>query len=473
MLAMLFRQEKIILILLCVVYTLIGYYAEQPFKSHLGLMGWLGTIQLVYCVMSWVKRGNQFISPYIIFLLSLYVFSFGQSFLWAFGLEAKRTLIGYYGITVSDIFYAQVLTLIMLAFFHIGASFWFTRNIGQVSEQIEIESDTNEETYVDDRTFRLRQIGWLIFVISVVPYTMETIQNLITSMSMGYGALYRGEEKIGMDNMAGFVSDFFIPSVICLFISYKNNKWIRRFFLGVLSLNIVAILLIGGRSNAVILLAILIILYNYLIKKIDKKWFFVGVFGIFLLLQILTFIANIRSEKGRTVNISNIKFESKAAADAVAEMGGTMFCLIKTMDIVPNKQSYRYGKSYLYSFTTLIPNLGFWKIHPAKKESNLGVWLTNYLHLGYGTGFSMCAEAYVNFGYFSFIVFFIWGWFLASIFGKIEMTARTQNYVLMAFLLILFWYFLKLPRNSFINLVRPIFFVAGPIYLYCTKIRFK
>lgn len=146
-----------------------------------------------------------------------------------------------------------------------------------------------------------------------------------------------------------------------------------------------------------------------------------------------------------------------------------MFCLIKTRNLVPEKQDYRYGKSYLYAFTSIIPNLGFWDIHPAKKEANLSDWLTDSLGLDYGTGFSMCAEAFANFGYLGFIAFFFWGWFMASILGKIEWSVQTRNYAQMAFLLILFWFFLTLPRNNFINLIRPIFFVAGPIYLYCTK----
>jgi len=247
----------------------------------------------------------------------------------------------------------------------------------------------------------------------------------------------------------------------------------RWFFLGIFLLNIVAILLTGGRTKAVILIAILVVLYNYLIIKFTKKWLGIGIVGVIFLLQVLAYIGEVRVERGRATSLEGMKIEKNAAVDAVAEMGGSMFCLIKTMDLVPSNEPYRYGKSYAYSFTTLIPNLGFWAIHPAKKESNLSDWLTDALGLSYGTGFSMCAEAYANFGYFGIFVFFFWGWFLASIFGKIEISVRTRNYALLAFLLILFWYFLKLPRNNFINLVRPIFFVAGPIYLYCKRAKTK
>lgn len=459
---MIFKQEKIVLLSLCIVSCCIGYITDQPTIRTLGIMGWIGLIQLAYSIISWIKRGNQIVSPYIIFLLTLYVFSYGQSFMWAFGLDSERTLIGFYGVTIQEIFHAQVLTVVMLAFFHIGAIYSL---IKKRAKAYNIYNTTNQRK-------RLQQIGWLLFLVSIVPYIVSTVHDLILSMTMGYGAIY-DDDKVGIDNLSGFIADYFIPSVICLFIAYKSNRLIRLLLLALLSVNIIAILLIGGRSNAVILISILIILYNYLVKRFTKKWIVVGVLGGFILLQVLSFVASTRTEGGRTANINNVEMESNAAVDALAEMGGSMFCLIKTMDLVPRKVDYRYGKSYVYSFTTLIPNVGIWKIHPAKKESNLGDWLTDALGLGYGTGFSMCAEAYANFGYCGFILFFFWGWFLANIFGKIEISAKTNDYALMAFLLVLFWYFLKLPRNNFINLVRPIFFVAGPIYWYCNNFKLR
>ena len=454
-----FRQEKVVLIIMSMVYDAIGYCTDEPSMKSLSLMGGLGLVQLIYCIISWIKRGNQFVSPYIIFLFCLYIFSYGQSFLWAFNLESERSLIYFIDISIHDIFSAQVQTIIMLAFFHIGAIHYIQK------QRYNSFSHSSSVNY----TRRLKQIGWFLFIVSAVPYISETINDMILSMTKGYMALYQGEEKVGINNLSNIIADYFIPSIICLFIAYSNKKTMRTIIVVFLLLNVVAILITGGRTNAVILLAILGILYNYLVKKFTRKWLVIGAIGVFLLLQVLAIVANIRGSGLNAASKKEVKVENNAAVDAVAEMGGTMYCLIKTENLVPSKHSYRYGKSYAYAFTTLIPNLGFWEIHPAKKESNLGDWLTEELRLGYGTGFSMTAEAYANFGYLAFIVFFFWGWFLASIFGKIEISAQTRNYALMAFSLILFWFFLKLPRNCFINLVRPIFFIAIPIYLYCIK----
>lgn len=453
-----FKYEKIILLIMSVVYTIIGCITDNPTIHSLSMMGWFGIIQLVYCIICWMKRGNQFISPYIVFLLTLYVFSYGQSFLWAFGLEFERTLIGFRGVIIPEIFKAQVLTIIMLAFFQIGASYYC----------IKIKN-INNNAISANVTFRLKKIGWILFAISVLPYSIETYSNMLLSLTSGYGALYGGTAKIGLANWSGIIADYCIPSLICLYIAYRQHPLMRRIITLFFLINIIAILITGGRTFAVILLALVIILYNYLVKRFTRKWLVVGCFGVFFLLQILSYVASVRTESGRGASMESVRIENNGAVDAVAEMGGTMFCLIKTMNLVPEHQSYRYGRSYMYAFTSVIPNLGFWDIHPAKKEANLSDWLTDSLGLDYGTGFSMCAEAYANFGYLCFVVFFFWGRFIASLFGKIEISAQMHNYALMAFLLILFWFFLTLPRNNFINLIRPVFFIAGPIYLYCTK----
>ena len=451
------RHDSVILLSLCIFYFIYEYVIDTPSMSNVVTMGWFCLFQLFVSIYSWIKKGNQLLSPYIIFLVALYVFSNGQSFLWALGLESERNLIGFHGITIPEVFSAQIITSAMLAFFQIGASVYFRRHIMLKNKN---------QTHIVDTIPYLKKVGWTMFVISIFPYCSETISDLVTSMTKGYGAIY-GAGKVGLDNLAGFVADYFVPSIICLLIAYRKNIIVRRFLLGIIIVNILAILLIGGRSNAVILLSLILVIYHYLVRRFTKKWFLVGILGTFLLLQILAFVAQVRVN--RNANNTELKVENNAAVDAVAEMGGTMYCLIKTMNLVPSKYDYRYGKSYAYAFTTLIPNIGFWDIHPAKKESNLGDWLTEELSLGYGTGFSMCAEAYINFGYFAIFVFFLWGYFISSVFSKIEPALENQDYAKLAFMLILFWFFLKLPRNNFINLIRPVFFIAGPIYLYCKK----
>lgn len=54
-----------------------------------------------------------------------------------------------------------------------------------------------------------------------------------------------------------------------------------------------------------------------------------GCIGAFVLLQVLSYVANVRVESGRSASLESMRLENNGSIDAVAEMGGTMFCLIK------------------------------------------------------------------------------------------------------------------------------------------------
>lgn len=141
-----------------------------------------------------------------------------------------------------------------------------------------------------------------------------------------------------------------------------------------------------------------------------------------------------------------------------------MFCQIWTADILSKTNDYRYGSSYAYTMTSIIPNFGFWKIHPAKKHANLGEWLTEQKGLSFGTGYSMVAEAYINFWMFGALMMMFLGFGLTKFFGMLGNAINGHNVAFTAFILVLFWFGLSIPRNSFIGVIRAIFYFALPIY---------
>lgn len=463
------KQIKYYLIFLSlsVVYIYLYNTHIEVDRSTLSYIGGLGLLQFVFVFCSWMSCGKKIISPYFIFIIVLYVFSFGQSLLYPFGLICEKrdlyeTYANLYHFSVKDIYMAQLQTLLMLNVFHLGGL--------RSSTKIKNSLDNFQNEWDEVQLLRLKHIGWFFFCISIIPFSYDTIMDMIQSMTYGYGSLYGTSAKVGFDNAASFVAALFIPSVISLFIVYSNDTTIRRFLVGIILLVVVAILLTGGRSHAVILLSILVVLYEYFVKPFSKKMLVIGALcGIFLL-QLLAFIAATRTSS-HGLTIENMDFSDNSVVEAVSEMGWSQFCLIESMKIVPDQQDFRFGRSYFYAFTSVIPNMGFWEYHPAKTESNLGEWLSDYLGTSFGTGFSMCAEAWVNFGVLGFLLFYLWGLMLGSLFGRIEETICVGNVALSAFILILFWFSLTIPRNAFLNIVRAVFYYAAPIYYYSNNFR--
>lgn len=110
----------LLLVLLAIfIYTLFVSTIEM---DTLRCMGVFGIILLVLSGFTWHYNGNQLISPYFFFLIALYIFSYGQSLMYAFDwISPRRDLIGFQGISIYQIYEAQKATLYMLGFFHLGA----------------------------------------------------------------------------------------------------------------------------------------------------------------------------------------------------------------------------------------------------------------------------------------------------------------------------------------------------------------
>lgn len=452
--------------MLIYIIGLSAYILAVPYAdfSVLRTMGRWGVVLFVLCAYTWYKSGNELVSPYFFFFIVLFVFSYGQSLLYAFDLiSEKRDLIGQRGVTISQIYEAQKATLNMLTSFYLGAfvmaNFKFKRY-----ENIAVYNSEYDELTYQNGISALKRIGLYLFAISFIPYMVELIQNMVLSIKYGYGSLYGGNVKIGFANTLSFISAYFIPSIICLFIGYQENDKIRKMIYGLCGIIIMIILLTGGRSRGVILASLLVILQHIIIKRISKKQFLLlGIVALFSL-TLLSTIANLRTTSNRSIEeyIKSESNNSNGMVDAVAEMGWSMFPLIKTQTFVPEYEGYRYGKTYFYAFTTIIPNIGFWEIHPAKKESNLGEWLTKKLNYTFGTGFSMCAEAYINWGKFAPFMMLLLGMLFQYLLREVD----NRNLPLLIFSLIMFWFCLTIPRNSFINTVRSFAYYALPIYYY-------
>lgn len=446
----------IILLLFSIFYLYYGLTVETPKFPNLRIVGTVGLCQFVFSIFSSIKTGQKIISPYVLFLIAMYIFQTGQSLLYAFNIVSERDLVTVMDETYAGVFNAQLITFAFLAFFQIGS----------LCSRV---SNPRSLTYYQDpepQLHRLRIAGWIVATLTVYPYYKELINSVILTMTKGYGALYQQEVKIGMDNFLSVFADYFIPALICLFIGYKNKPIMRLAITAIFIINAILILLIGARSEAVIILGLILILYNYLIKAFTRKALVIIGGSAYVLLLVLSNIASVRGQTTKSMaEVINVEeSDNSGAVEAIGEMGGSMYCLIETTKLIPEKEDYRYGTTYLYALTSIIPNVGFWDIHPAKVHANLDEWLTNTLELDFGTGYSMVAETYINFWLLGIFWMMFFGWIVSKVFGQLGVARSRNNMAYVTFVLIVFWFALSIPRSSFIILVRGIFYYALPFY---------
>ena len=94
------------------------------------------------------------------------------------------------------------------------------------------------------------------------------------------------------------------------------------------------------------------------------------------------------------------------------ELGGSVFPLFVMMNIVPSIEPFQYGKQYLLSFfAAIIPSAVDFTGIATKLTQDWSIfeeWIKRYYgQYKFGLGFSLNAEAYINFGWLGIIAIFL------------------------------------------------------------------
>ncbi len=468
-------KKRIILILSTLTFLIlvgvigIDVMSTEPFiqeDAALCLLSWLGVLLFIWSLITWHAVRKEFICPYVLFLCCNYFFMYGQSFLWAFGIEGVPDLRDSF--PSYQIIRAQVFTVLSLGFFHIGALYVAAKRSDKIEPDIQYDNYANKVKILLKST---QLVGWILFVVSIIPFASILAGQLKMSLSYGYGVLYDPALiRVGFGAIRNNLSQFFIPSLICLFIGYMKKPVFLSFILIFMLMRMVIAFYVGGRSPAMVMLLCMICMWHYFIGKIDFKKALVLILAAYLLISTLPIIGSYRAMPNRGFEdlVSAFTFgigKSENFIKAISEIGGSMFPLIQAMNLMPVEYSFRYGESYFYSFFSLVPNLGLWQAHPAFQNANLGDWLQKILSLRYGPGFSPAAEAYYNFGWMGIIVMFVLGVFYGWVFTLISRNNAWREPAISSFVFIIFSFTAMTSRNSFIGTVRAIFYYAVPIYI--------
>ena len=442
----------------------IYHYTGSTTYTLLQNMGILGWVQFLLSILTYFCIYKVIICPYLIYLSLLFLFSFGQSLLYPINAVTEsrdllNTLILHFG--YNDIFEAQCISLLFICGIHIGAI------LSSALPQFKTPEITEDESKKWSDSIRL--VGYGIVIISCPSFIVNTIFNISAVNENGYNGIYESN-AIGTAKILAWIGQFFIIGILCLLVAEHRNKTRRMILFIIISIYILYGFFLGGRTPSMILFFILILYYHTAIHKLkfNIRTLAVIVLGL-VMATICVNVANSRLESNRTLH-STITSVAPLAIDepiydVVSEAGWSMFPLLASRYIIPIQQPYMNGRSYLFSFLTLIPNLNFWDIHPAKKYTVLGDWLQNELGMNYGPGFSTVAEAYVNFGLFGFFFCIIYGMFQNTIF--LLMPRDKIANCLLRVLMVIIYLFLTLAiiRNSFVNTIRAVCFTMLPIYI--------
>lgn len=427
-----------------------------------GILGW---IILALFLAAWKMLTGELFSLFTFFFVFFAFFNYGQSLIYVFVNDYVSDRSLYLYASEQQIIEAQYFTLLCMCTFCIGA-------VLAANPPPKIERNEYKEGAIINS---LAFVGTLLFIFSFPAFLYDTYSTIMTVRSGGYLALYGygdGAAAVStVSKMLSFLASYFIPSLICLFAANKDYKARRYIILFTLLFCAFCDLYAGLRTSAMGILIIIMFLLHRLVKPINKLQFSVMVVGGYFLAVFLNVISDMRALSNRSIVMYLQQFLLSSTSESpivkiVTELGWSMFPLTAVMNLFPVSYPFACGTTYLYAFTSIIPNIGIWSVHPATLYSDGPNWLMKALKMLYGPGFSVTAEAFRNFGWLGFIFITFLGLFFAKLYlidNKSTPNSRPDMFVL---LLIIFNSTATFARSDFMGFVRPTFFIAIPIYIF-------
>lgn len=166
-------------------------------------------------------------------------------------------------------------------------------------------SDSSKSFIIDSSPTTYKAIsivGYCLFFISVGPMLIDLYKKVILVNAFGYRILY--EESLmetGLSRWDSLFTQFFVPSLICLFLSSRKSKAQRLFASCGMVLYSLVYLYLGGRGQAIIVLVTLILMWHYTADPIKGlRALISALFGV-LVLSILPVLRQLRNITGKTL----------------------------------------------------------------------------------------------------------------------------------------------------------------------------
>ncbi len=426
----------IIALLGYVIYLLIFSRLDQvkDYSIHVYVLNWVGIFSFGYILLSWKKLTMRVFTPYIIFMSFFFFFHYGQPIMWAFGIHipneiGKQLLYQGFGVPTSlDILYAQTFTILSMLMFHLGAVISHKKSSFRMRKyKYRLMSEKKGEVTQDNASLKsILYVCTLIGLISIPLQLFVSSRELIIALTYGYKALYYSEFASTSANSYSVFLFMFFPCLIGLLIGSKFNRKVSFFVYLVFGVYALLNLFSGDRGSWLYKTIILIWVNHISYKPVNTKKFLryllLGFFGLYL----VNAIVMVR-DVGITIEnvIDYLSFEKSTLITAFFVMGGSkqpMMVLQKYgWDIWP------HGNTYILALVGMVTNRIF-DVLGIPFELLSSYFSQSYLGISWGAGFSIIAEALLNFGpYFSPLFMIILGWIITKITDldlSIEYTAQ-------------------------------------------------
>ena len=459
------KKNNFISILFNLLILFLVFILYEYDLLNLELSIFCGLAVNIYILFNFYNNYKTFKSGYFLFLLLSIPFLYGQIF--------TRYILGYVPkgsfdlsvlVSKTGMIKAIVLIIICQLFTNIGY------NLCREKKMKKTKKDDNynycKEIYL--------LIGWILFLISVVPAISSYYSDLKLVLMNGYSGKLTNV-SYGMSSFFSKMVPFFFISVLMLLLGYKNNKRLSTiiFILAVAFYG--SQVIFGNRGIPLLYVICIIFYYHFYIRKVKTKNILLLFIMCILLIPFLNTIKIYRKE-GLSKWIFNtgdmIKenyISNNTILDLSYEMGTTIYPITYTIEHIPSNIGYKYGQNYLYSLISVVK---FNTSSTRDNDFNLKMNIAEEIGKKAGSTFggSYIQEAYANFGLFCAFFMILFGYILKKLDLKLWYSSSYITIVLIIYILnSLLW----IIRNTMISIPRTIFWYALPVYFLFRILKLK
>lgn len=422
------------------IFLLIGlavYCIFFPCKDSIAGVkgtGILSVIVLVYCVYYEIKRFGR-INLFVIFTIMAYMVHCGQCLSITMGTPLDKSASYVYGKHgCKEIIYAARFSILSLTALSLGGSLAYGRKVKlAIGRKKDILG--KELTNINS----MLNTGMFLCAVSIPFDIYFNAVSAVRSMRYGYLFLYEGAYSFkNSSSILGTMSLFCIPG--CFLLAYawkvKGSRWkyLPVFYLVIRS---ISDFVTGGRGEAsAVLIALVYFLFlmdRQKLSDIKMKYIIMGGIGAYLFSGVFLSIFVWRNADDRSI-------ESLFSELIAVLLSGGVFRKIVTSlsveyplyevirGVKDGTFGMRYGLTFLYSIIMIIPSFLRGDLYKNGYEAGLIALegdLTAAANVGYGIGYTLFTEAYLNLGMFGCLLMIPYGYVVGKII--IERRSREKN----------------------------------------------
>ncbi len=458
-----------LLMILLAVPQLIGtpeLHSSWPLYVSLASVAWLATFFI--CSYGQFKTAYLLTSAYIILLC---LFHLGGVIPTAFGWTDTTGM--DFGTFAPWLERAGWYTVLALACTGVGFSMALKRTNFKIQKHVVSEVSANkvlDMIYWDG-------IGLLIASLIFLGMAIASFGNLLNYSRVDFFRLGAGDTRgLGAFTMV-------LPVALIFLVLGARKQSSKIFSYSIAAVFFILLLLSGSRSNALIPLLVGVVLWVKLGRKIPLP---IALAALAFVLIAIPAVGLLRSsgEAFNKIDQTDIlkSTENAKIGAGFSEMGSTSNVLASIIRLVPVKDPYRYGATYLKAVLESLPNIGFKQSGSDRVKAIQEVqtnpeallslipsdWITYRLdpgkfEAGEGVGFSIIGEPYINFGLVGVIIFFTAAGFWLGRLESISILNSSRVFVLTG---VIAWPLLTLVRNDFVTFIKPIVFTLIVLFIW-------